>query len=85
MEKIVREVLLLLTKKFWSDTFERAVKTAAQTLGASLVVFTGLLDVDWKNSLSAAGLATLLSVLTSVGSSQKGDKESASLVGTTKE
>lgn len=73
------------TKKFWTDTFERAVKTAAQTLTGSLVVFTGLLDVDWVNSLSAAGLATLLSVLTSVGSSKTGDNESASLVGTVKE
>ena len=73
------------TKKFWTDTFERAVKTLAQTLTGSLVVFTGLLDVDWVNSLSAAGLATLLSVLTSVGSSKTGDNESASLVDTVKE
>jgi hypothetical protein len=85
MEKIAREVLLLRTKEFWTDTFERAAKTAAQTLSGSLVVFTGLLDVDWVNSLSAAGLATLLSVLTSIGSSKKGDKESASLVDTVKE
>ncbi len=69
-----------MTKKFWTDVFERAVKTFFQTAGGSLVVFTGLLDVDWKGSLSAAGLAALLSVCTSVGSSKKGDKESASLV-----
>lgn len=73
------------TRKFWTDTVERAVKTAAQTLSASLIVFTGVLDVDWVNSLSAAGLATLLSVLGSIGSSKTGDSESASLVDTVKD
>ncbi len=55
-------------RSFWKQTFERAIKTFAQSLTASLVVFTGLWDVDWSASWSAAGLATLLSVLTSVGS-----------------
>lgn len=44
------------------------MKTFAQTLTASLVVATGLHNVAWLVSLSAAGLAALLSVLTSVGS-----------------
>lgn len=59
----------LFSAGFGKGLVERAVKTFAQSLGASLVVFTGLLDVDWQASLGAAGLATLLSVLTTVGSS----------------
>lgn len=55
-------------RSFWKQTFERAIKTFAQSLTASLVVFTGLWNVDWSASLSAAGLATLLSFLTSIGS-----------------
>lgn len=42
------------------------MKTFAQTLTASLVVATGLHKVDWLIGLSGAGLAALLSVLTSV-------------------
>lgn len=46
----------------------RAVKTFAQTLGAMLTAAgTGLLDTDWVTSLSVAGMAALLSVLTTVG------------------
>lgn len=59
----------LFSAGFGKGLVERAVKTFAQSLGASLVVFTGLLDVDWQASLGAAGLATLLSVLTTVGGS----------------
>lgn len=69
------------TREFWVSTGERAVKTFAQTLGATLIVFTGVLEVDWVNSLSAAGLATVLSVLSSVGSAKVGPDDSPSLVG----
>lgn len=57
------------TGKFWKAATERAVKTFAQSLSAvGLAGATGLLDVDWGNALSIAGLATLLSYLTSLGS-----------------
>lgn len=69
----------MFTKTFLKDTVERAVKTFAQSLVASLAVGTGLLDVDWLNALSIAGLATIISVLTSVGSGYVGD-DSASVV-----
>lgn len=57
------------TADFWRATAERALKTFAQTLVALLAA--GKLDLihaPWIDSLSAAGMATLLSVLTSVAS-----------------
>ena len=57
------------TLAFWKATAERAIKTAAQTLGALLVANgTGLLDTDWAPALSVAGMAVVLSVLMSIGS-----------------
>lgn len=71
----------LYSKSFWSDAFERAVKTFAQTAVALIgTQVTGILDVNWVQLVSAAGLAALVSVLTSIGSGQVGDKDSASLV-----
>ncbi|KAB1647460.1 holin [Pseudoclavibacter sp. CFCC 14310] len=58
----------MLTLAFWKGLGERAIKTFAQALVA--VIGTGalgILDVDWLSALSVAGLATLVSVLTSVG------------------
>lgn len=75
---------MLTSKTFWKDTAERAVKTFAQSLVASLAVGTGLLDVDWVNALSISGLATVISVLTSVGSGYVGD-DSASAINLNKE
>lgn len=62
----------MFTRAFLKAATERAVKTFAQTLAASLVVAATLEGVDWQAAASAAGLASLLSVLTSVGSSQIG-------------
>ena len=58
-----------MSKAFLKATFERAVKTFAQVLVSLLGVnATGVLDVDWKGGLSAAALAAVISVLTSIGS-----------------
>ena len=73
----------MLTVAFWRDTGERAAKTFAQSLVATLAVATGLLDASWVDSLSVAGLATLLSVLTSIGSGRVAQTGTASLVGPT--
>ena len=58
------------TLAFWKAAAERAVKTFAQAL---LAVMTadgfGLLDADWPARLSAAGLAAVLSLLSSIASS----------------
>ncbi|WP_339000200.1 holin [Lactococcus garvieae] len=75
----------MFTKTFWKDTAERAVKTFAQSAVAVLTAgATGVLDVDWINLFSMALLATLVSVLTSVGSCYVGD-DSASAVKLNKE
>lgn len=57
----------MLTGKFLTAALERAVKTFAQTLAAALAVGgLDLLSVPWGAALSTAGLAALLSLLTSV-------------------
>lgn len=58
----------MFTLAFWKGAGERAIKTFAQALVA--VIGTGalgILDVDWASALSVAGLATIVSVLTSIG------------------
>lgn len=58
-----------MTKAFIKATLERAIKTFAQTLVAVLGIgLTDVLAVDWKAALSAAAAATVLSILTSLGS-----------------
>lgn len=76
---------MFTNKTFWKDTVERAIKTCAQSLVAvGLSGATGVLDVDWKNAVSVALLATLVSVFTSIGSGTVGD-QSASAVKLNKE
>jgi hypothetical protein len=62
----------MFTLAFWKATAERAVKTFAQSLAAVLAGVYGFSDVNWGNTLQAVGIATLLSVVTSVASSQIG-------------
>jgi hypothetical protein len=69
------------TPRFWKDAVERALKTFAQTLIALLGVGGfGIIDAPWFSSLSVAGLAALLSVLSSVASATVGEQGTASLV-----
>ncbi|MEV1021934.1 holin [Streptomyces sp. NPDC050264] len=61
------------TGSFWKATTERAIRTFAQALAAVLVAgATNLLDVDWAAALGTAGLATVLAVLTAVGTAGVG-------------
>lgn len=54
------------SKLFWRSAINRAVRTFAQTMIASLGTAAVLSDVNWTVSLSASALAALLSVLTSL-------------------
>ena len=71
----------MLTTKFWKATFERAVKTFAQALLATVTAAAGLglEDIGWAEALSVAGLAVVASVLTSIVSLPAGEPESPSL------
>lgn len=65
----------IFTKAFGLATAERATKTLCQTWAALLLADgTGLLDTDWTASLSVAGMAAVISVLTSVGSGAVGEQ-----------
>lgn len=60
-----------MSRAYWLAVLERAVKTAVQVAVALLTTeATGVTDVEWQGLLSAVGLATLVSVLTSLGSIQ---------------
>ena len=75
-----------MSRRFLSSLVERAVKTFAQALVAILTAgATDLLSVGWLAALSTAGMAALVSVLTSIASSAWGDPESPSLVPLAKE
>ena len=64
----------IYTGGFWKAASERAIKTAAQSLVAIWGVGqTNLLTVDWKQAAAVAGMAALLSVLTSIASNQVGN------------
>jgi hypothetical protein len=71
----------MFTYTFWRSASERAVKSFAQSLLAVLGIGgLGLLDVDWLTALSTAGMATLLSVLTSIASAGVGPQGDPSVV-----
>jgi hypothetical protein len=74
---------MIWTKNFWKQTAERAIKSFCQGLLVSLTAnVISLFNIDWKAALGAAGLYTLYSILTSIGSSITTQKESPSLVST---
>src|SRR5690606_11587402 len=70
----------MLTVRFLKDAAERAVKTAAQAVLALVTAdVTGITDLDFTQAASVAGLAVLVSVLTSVVSAPAAG-DNASLV-----
>ncbi|MCO1575040.1 holin [Crossiella sp. SN42] len=65
---------------FLRAALERALKTFAQVLGALLAIDgIGLLDAPWGAALSTAGMAAVLSVLSSVASRPVGEPGTPSL------
>lgn len=70
----------MFSKEFWFDAAERAVKTFAQALLATIAVGTPLLDVDWGQGVGIAATATVISVLSSIASIGAGEPGTASLI-----
>ena len=71
----------MFTYRFWQLAGERAVKTFAQTLVAVLSITSfGLLNAPWTTALSTAGMAAMLSVLTSMASVPVGEPNSPNLL-----
>ncbi len=69
-----------LTRKFWEQTFERAFKTTAEVAASVLSVSAVVQDVDWALVGGSTAMATLLSLLFSIGSARIGADDSPSLV-----
>lgn len=72
----------MLTKQFWTDALERAVRTFAQVI-LSLVTVDGAtteLQANWTGILVSAGVAAALSLLMSVVASGTGNHQTAALV-----
>lgn len=62
---------MITTRAFWKGAAERMLKTATQSLLAVIGVGgLGVLDVDWIGALSVAAVATLASLLTSIGNAE---------------
>ena len=70
----------MFTITFWKETTERALKTLAQTLVATIAVGIPLWDIDWLPTIGIALTATLLSVLTSIAGISLGEPGTPSLV-----
>jgi hypothetical protein len=59
------------TSHFWLCVAERSIKTLAQAAAAALIAAgTGLIDTNWVGILSVAGMAALISILTSIASGE---------------
>lgn len=72
------------SKTFWAQALERALKTTSQTaIGLLSTDGLGILEVEWWGVASVAGLAAILSILSSLASAGTGPDTSPSLVATT--
>ena len=74
----------MFTKTFWTQTVERAIKSAVQMALLMTAGATGLdlFALDWQRLAFGAAAAAILSVLTSVGSAPFGTPGTPSVVST---
>lgn len=69
------------TASFWLQALERAIKTFAQAAVALLTADgIGVAEIEWGGTAAAAGLAALVSILTSLAGAGVGAPDSPSLV-----
>lgn len=69
------------SKKFWTDTIDRAVSTFAQAaVGAIGVNATGILDINLVEVASISGLAALVSLLMSIGVRGRGEEAPPAII-----
>ncbi|KAK9680630.1 putative lactococcus lactis phage r1t holin [Popillia japonica] len=67
MKRIVEDKMSKLkNKQWWEAAGTRAIKTVAQSLFATIGAAAVMSEVDWKVTVSAAALAGILSVATSL-------------------
>lgn len=60
----------VVSKAFWAQAWDRAVKTALQNLIVLLGAGTTVFDLDWQEALGAAAVTVVLSLLISLGTSR---------------
>ncbi|QNQ90707.1 holin [Corynebacterium poyangense] len=72
----------MFTKQFGIDLAERAIKTFAQALIATIAVGTPIFAIDWQSGIGVAATAAVLSILTSIGSAGIGDRDTAAMLPT---
>lgn len=57
---------MIFSKQWWKAALVRAVKTFAQATLATITVGQTFAEVNWLNAFSVAGVAAVISLLTSV-------------------
>lgn len=67
-------------KEWTMDMMERAIKTSAQVAIATIGTSVSFGEVDWLMIASTVGLATILSVLSSLASVNFGSDGTASMI-----
>ncbi len=70
----------MFTKKFWADTVERVLATAAQAAAGAIGTTAVIQGIDWRVVGGTAAVAALLSFLKALYARNTGDPNSASLV-----
>jgi hypothetical protein len=78
----VMSVHTLFSRAFLIATAERAVRSFAASLASLLTAGgTGILDTDWGDKFSVAGMAALVTVLLAIGGGTFGKGEGPSFIG----